>query len=141
MTQYISNAFKEIISREPRFKGLLLGKPVIALINSLVYQVLDRYVNVLKSLLLVSDSKTITDHLAVIATMILLRDDIHTSEDDVKVVVDLLQERIDEIKASHREKRAGPTDEEVEVEEEAAEPEETPAEEKAAPARASKKKA
>lgn len=100
LTQYITNAFKEITTREPRFRGLLLGKEVTALVNDLIYQVLDRYVNVIKSLLLVGNSKTITDHLAVIATVILLRDDIHTSEEDVQVIVDILQERIEAIKAA-----------------------------------------
>lgn len=100
LTQYITNAFKEITTREPRFHGLLLGKEVTAMINNLIYQVMDRYVNVIKSLLLVGNSKTITDHLAVIATIILLRDDIHTSEEDVQVIVDLLQERVEAIKAT-----------------------------------------
>ncbi len=98
LTQYVNNAFKEIISREPRFTGLLLGKEVITLVNTLVYQVLDRYVNVIKSLLLVGSSKTITDHLALIATQIILRDDIHTSEPDVKVILDVVQDRIDSLK-------------------------------------------
>jgi len=100
LTQYITNAFKEITTREPRFHGLLLGKEVTAMINNLIYQVMDRYVNVIKSLLLVGNSKTITDHLAIIATIILLRDDIHTSEEDVQVIVDLLQERVEAIKAT-----------------------------------------
>jgi hypothetical protein len=100
LTQYITNAFKEITTREPRFHGLLLGKEVTAVVNNLIYQVMDRYVNVIKSLLLVGNSKTITDHLAVIATIILLRDDIHTTEEDVQVIVDLLQERVEAIKAS-----------------------------------------
>lgn len=104
LTQYITNVFKEINSREPRFQGLLLGKEVTAVVNDLVYQVMDRYVNVIKSLLKVANSKTITDHLAIIATVILLRDDIHTSEEDVKVIVDLIQDRIDSLKIVKKEK-------------------------------------
>lgn len=100
LTQYITNAFKEITTREPRFHGLLLGKEVTALVNNLIYQVMDRYVNVIKSLLRVGNSKTITDHLAVIATVILLRDDIHTTDEDVQVIVDLLQERVEALKAA-----------------------------------------
>ncbi len=100
LTQYINNAFKEITTREPRFNGLLLGKEVIAAVNDLVYQVLNRYINVVKMLLKVSGSKTITEHLVLIATAILLGDDIHTTPEDVQVIVDLLQERIEEIKAS-----------------------------------------
>jgi chorismate mutase len=100
LTQYITNAFKEITTREPRFHGLLLGKEVTALVNNLIYQVMDRYVNVIKSLLRVGNSKTITDHLAVIATVILLRDDIHTTDEDVQVIVDLLQERVEALKVA-----------------------------------------
>lgn len=98
LTQYITNSFKEITSREPRFEKLLLGKDLTALVNDLVYQVLDRYVNVIKSLLMVANSKTITDHLAVIATTILLQDDMHTSDDDVRVVVDIVQNRIEDLR-------------------------------------------
>jgi len=98
LTQYITNIFKEITTREPRFNGLLLGKEITSLVNNLVYQVMDRYVNVIKSLLQVGNSKTITDHLAVIATVILLQDDIHTSAEDVRTITDLVQERVDVLK-------------------------------------------
>ncbi len=117
LTQYITNIFKEIRSREPRFQKLLLGKGLIKLINNLVYQVMDRYVNVIKSLLMVSNSKTITDHLATISTVILLKDDIHTSDDDVNVIIDLLQSRL-EILKQHKPKKDSEEDVESVVEEE-----------------------
>lgn len=104
LTQYITNTFKEITTREPRFQGLLLGKEVTALVNNLVYQVMDRYVKVIKSLLMVGNSKTITDHLAVIATMIILQDDIHTSDDDIQVILDLVQARVEVLKAAKKDK-------------------------------------
>lgn len=104
LTQYITNTFKEITTREPRFQGLLLGKEVTALVNNLVYQVMDRYVKVIKSLLMVGNSKTITDHLAVIATMIILQDDIHTSDDDIQVILDLIQARVEVLKAAKKDK-------------------------------------
>lgn len=104
LTQYITNAFKEITTREPRFQGLLLGKEVTALVNNLVYQVMDRYVKVIKSLLMVGNSKTITDHLAVIATMIILQDDIHTSDEDIQVILDLVQARVEVLKTAKKEK-------------------------------------
>jgi hypothetical protein len=122
LTQYITNTFKEITSREPRFNGLLLGKDLTALINDLVYQVIDRYVNVIKSLLMVANSKTITDHLALIATKIILQDDIHTSDDDVRVIIDVVQARVDEIRATKSNKKDS-------VEEESFEEEEEPVEE------------
>ena len=59
---------------------------------------MDRYVKVIKSLLMVGNSKTITDHLAVIATMIILQDDIHTSDDDIQVILDLIQARVEVLK-------------------------------------------
>lgn len=97
LTQYIGNAFKEITSREERFNKVLLGQEVISLVNDLVYQSLDRYSKVIESLMKVTESKTITAKIALIATGILLRDDINTSEEDVKVVGDILHQRLEEI--------------------------------------------
>lgn len=115
LTQYITNAFKEITTREPRFQGLLLGKEVTALVNNLVYQVMDRYVKVIKSLLMVGNSKTITDHLAVIATMIILQDDIHTSDEDIQVILDLVQARIEVLKTAKKEKAESASEPETPV--------------------------
>ncbi len=122
LTQYITNSFKEITSREPRFNGLLLGKDLTTLVNDLVYQVLDRYVNVIKSLLMVANSKTITDRLSVITTKILLQDDIHTSDSDAAVVLDMVQARVEELKTI----KHSSDEEEVAESEEVAEPEEAP---------------
>lgn len=104
LTQYITNSFKEIAAREPRFNGLLLGKDLTSLVNDLVYQVLDRYVNVIKSLLLVANSKTITDRLSVIATKIILQDDMHTTDEDVAVVLDVVQARIEDLRTEEADK-------------------------------------
>lgn len=133
LTQYITNTFKEITTREPRFTGLLLGKDLTSLVNDLVYQVIDRYVNVIKSLLMVANSKTITDHLALIATKIILQDDIHTSDEDVRVIIDVVQARIDDLRTQRQSK-----DTEEEAEEDATE--DAPVEESVAPAKKGGKK-
>ncbi len=99
LSQYISNTFKEIVSRDERFKGLLLGKEVTALVNDIIYQVLDRYTNVIKSLLQATQSKTVNERLAVLATKILLQDHVHASDADVLVVLDVVQARLDELKS------------------------------------------
>ena len=98
LSQYISNTFKEIVSRDERFKGLLLGKEVTALINDIIYQVLDRYANVIKSLLQTANSKTVNERLALIATKILLQDHTHSTDEDVKVILDIVQARLDDIR-------------------------------------------
>lgn len=100
LSQYISNTFKEIVSRDERFKGLLLGKEVTALFNDIIFQVLDRYAKVIKSLLQTANSKTVNERLAVIATKILLQDHIHATDADVAVVLDVVQARLEELKAS-----------------------------------------
>lgn len=98
LTQYITNIFKEIKSREARFSGLLLGKEITAVINDLIYQVLDRYVNIIKSLLLIGNgSKTITAQLAEIATSIIFQESLTTSNEDVQVVLDLVHERVEQL--------------------------------------------
>jgi hypothetical protein len=109
LSQYISNTFKEIISRDERFKGLLLSKEITALMNDIIYQVLDRYSNVIKSLLQTANSKTVNERLALIATKILLQDHIHTTDSDVSVILDVLQARLELLKNQ-------PDEEEVEVE-------------------------
>lgn len=98
LSQFISNTFKEIVSRDERFTGLLLGKEITALVNSIVYEVLDRYANVIKSLLQTANSKTVNERLALIATKILLQDHMHSSDDDVKVVLDVVQDRLTVLK-------------------------------------------
>lgn len=98
LSQYVSNTFKELVSRDERFKGLLLGKEVTALINDIIYQVLDRYAKVIKSLLQTANSKTVNDRLAVIATKILLQDHVHSTDSDVSVVLDIVQARLEELK-------------------------------------------
>ena len=98
LSQYISNTFKEIVSRDERFKGLLLGKEVTALVNDIIYQVLDRYSNVIKSLLQTANSKTVNERLALIATKILLQDHTHANEDDLAVIFDIVQTRLEDLK-------------------------------------------
>lgn len=97
LSQYISNTFKEIVSRDERFKGLLLGKEITALVNDVVFQVLDRYANIIKSLLETANSKTVNERLALIATKIILQDHIHATNDDVAVVLDVVQSRLEEL--------------------------------------------
>ena len=110
LSQYISNTFKEIVSRDERFKGLLLGKEVTALINDIIYQTLDRYANVIKSLLQTANSKTVNERLALIATKILLQDHIHTTDEEVLVVLDVVQARLEDIKKDDSEKKAAKAD-------------------------------
>ncbi len=98
--QYISNAFKEIVSRDERFKGLLLSKDIAALIDSIVFQTLERFANVIKSLLDTANSKTVNERLVVIAAKILLQDHVHANDDDVRVVLNLLQAHAEEFKAN-----------------------------------------
>lgn len=128
LSQYISNTFKEIVSRDERFKGLLLGKEVTALINDIIYQVLDRYANVIKSLLQTANSKTVNERLALIATKILLQDHTHSNDDDLAVILDIVQARLEDLKDTPEE-----AVEEVPVEE-------APVEEAPKKAKASKKK-
>lgn len=99
LSQYISNTFKEIVSRDERFKGLLLGKEITALVNEIIYQALDRYANVIKSLLQTANSKTVNERLAIIATKILLQDHTHSTDEDLEVVLDIIQSRIEDLKA------------------------------------------
>ena len=103
LSQYISNTFKEVVSRDERFKGLLLGKEVTALINDIIYQVLDRYSNIIKSLLQTANSKTVNERLALIATKIILQDHIHSSDSDVAVVLDVIQARLEDLKSAPEE--------------------------------------
>jgi hypothetical protein len=98
LSQYISNTFKEIVSRDARFKGLLLGKEITALVNDLIFQVLDRYSNVVKSLLETASSKTVNERLALIATKIILQDHVHHNDSDVAVVLDVVQARLEQLK-------------------------------------------
>ncbi len=112
LSQYISNTFKEIVSRDERFKGLLLGKEITALVNDVIFQVLDRYANVIKSLLQTANSKTVNERLALIATKILLQDHIHANDADVVVVLDVVQARLDELKDQPEEETTEETTEE-----------------------------
>ncbi len=98
LSQYISNTFKEIVSRDERFKGLLLGKHVTELLNTVAYQTLDRFAKVIKSLLETACSKTVNESKALIATKILLQDHTHSCDDDVRVVLDVVQARIEDLK-------------------------------------------
>lgn len=100
LSQFIGNTFKEIRSRNPAYQSVLLNRDITCILNDLIFQVMDRYVNVIRSLIQVGNSKTITAELAWIATGILLRDHTHSSEEDVRVVSDLISNRLDELKAN-----------------------------------------
>ncbi|ETN18991.1 hypothetical protein PPTG_04423 [Phytophthora nicotianae INRA-310] len=75
LAQFISTTFKEIVSHDERFHGLLLGRET-------------------------ANSKTVNKRLAIIATKILLQDHVHSVDADVTVVLDVLQARLDELKSS-----------------------------------------
>ncbi len=120
LSQYISNTFKEIVSRDERFKGLLLGKEVTALLNEVIYQVLDRFTNVIKSLLQANQSKTVNERLAVLAVKILLQDHVHAVDSDVATVLDVVQARLDELKTQPEDEAAEEEAEPVEEEPKAA---------------------
>jgi hypothetical protein len=109
LSQYISNTFKEITARDERFKGLLLGKEITSLVNDIVYNVLDRYANVIKSLLQTGNSKTVNERLAIISTKVLLQDHVHATDADVAVVLDVVQARLEDLK---NEEKDAPVDNE-----------------------------
>ncbi len=117
LSQYIQNTFKEIKSQDERFKSLLLGKEISAIVNDIIFQVLDRYANVIKSLLQTANSKTVTERHALIATKILLQDHIHSSDEDVAVILDVVQARIAELAAIRKNKGKTDDDGEDELEE------------------------
>lgn len=112
LSQFIGNTFKEIRSRNPAYQSVLLNREITCILNDLIFQVMDRYVNVIRSLIQVGNSKTITADLAVIATGILLRDHTHSSEEDVRVVGDLISRRLDELKANKANKANKTVDDE-----------------------------
>ncbi len=111
--QYISNTFKEIIVRDARFKGLLLNKKVANIINDIVFQTLDRLSNIIKSLLDTACSKTVTERLALIATKIVLQDHVHACDDDIRVVLDVVQARLEKLKEEDAEKAKKAAEKEV----------------------------
>ena len=76
------------------------------MINDIIYQTLDRYANVIKSLLQTANSKTVNERLALIATKILLQDHIHTTDEEVAVILDVIQSRLDVIKDDDAAKKA-----------------------------------
>lgn len=95
LQQYISTLFKALCSSEERFTNLKLSKKLMAVLNELVYQVLDRYANILKTLLDVSSSKTVNGKFAVYATKILLQDHIYTTNEKTAVILDVVQDRLE----------------------------------------------
>jgi hypothetical protein len=95
LQQYISTLFKALCSSEERFTNLKLSKKLMAVLNELVYQVLDRYANILKTLLDVSSSKTVNGKFAVYATKILLQDHIYTTDEKTSVILDVVQDRLE----------------------------------------------
>lgn len=114
LAQYISNTFKEITTRDSPIAGMMLGKEIISLLNDIVFQTMDRFANVIKSLLDTASSKTVNERLAIIAVKILLQDHMHSSDADVGAVLDALQERLEEAKVEPEEPEEGeePTEDE-----------------------------
>jgi hypothetical protein len=95
LQQYISTLFKALCSSEDRFTNLKLSKKLMAVLNELVYQVLDRYANILKTLLDVSSSKTVNGKFAIYATKILLQDHIYANNEKTQVILDVVQDRLE----------------------------------------------
>ncbi len=97
LRQYIQTMFKAIRSSEERFNEVKLSQKLIKVINDIIYQVLDRYANVLKTLLDVSASKTVNGKFALHATKNILQDHIFATDDKTRVVLDVVQERLERI--------------------------------------------
>lgn len=97
LRQYISTMFKVICSSEERFTGLKLSKTLKSVINDIIYQSLDRYANILTSLLHVSSSKTVNCKFAKHATEILLNDHVFAEDEQTKVVMDNIEERVERV--------------------------------------------
>ncbi len=96
--QYVANTFREVLVRDERFKGLLFGKPLSVVLDRVVFETLDRFSKVIKSLLETANSKTVNERLALIAIKILLQDHIQSCDDDVRVVLDVVQARLEVLK-------------------------------------------
>jgi hypothetical protein len=96
--QYVANTFREVLARDERFKGLLFGKPLSVVLDRVVFETLDRFSKVIKSLLETANSKTVNERLALIAIKILLQDHIQSCDDDVRVVLDVVQARLEVLK-------------------------------------------
>lgn len=119
LRQYIQTMFKALRTSEERFNEVKLSQKLIAVINDIIYQVLDRYANVLKTLLDVSDSKTVNGKFALHATKTILQDHIFATDEKTRTVLDVVQERLERLheQAAKRKEEA----EEAPVEEPVAE--------------------
>jgi len=115
LRQYIQTMFKSIRSSEERFNELKLSQKLIQILNDIVFEVLNRYANVLKTLLEVSSSKTVNDKFALYATKNILQDHVFATDEKTRVVFDIVNERLDRLEES---KSVKGDDEEVEPEEE-----------------------
>ena len=97
LRQYISTLFKSLCASETRFNSLKISRKYMRVINDIIYQTLDRYANVLKSLLDVSNSKTVNGKFAIHATKIILQDHIYSSDEKTRVVLDVVQDRLERL--------------------------------------------
>ncbi len=97
LRQYISTLFKSLCASEARFNSLKISRKYMRVINDIIYQTLDRYANVLKSLLDVSNSKTVNGKFAIHATKIILQDHIYSSDETTRVVLDVVQDRLERL--------------------------------------------
>lgn len=113
LKQYINHVSNEINTNK-RYSTLSLGTPVRKVINDIIFEVFARYVNVVKSLLAAADSKTVNDHIAVIATKILLQDYIWSTTDQVSVVLDVVQDYVEKRKTLKASKKGVSSDEDAE---------------------------
>ena len=105
LRQFISTMFKALCATEPRFADLKLSRTLTFILDEIVFNVLDRYANILKTLLHVSGSKTVTDKFAVSATKLLLTDHITSSPENAQVILDVVYEHLEQFQAAQKERK------------------------------------
>lgn len=110
LTQYIGTTFREIKSRDERFKGLLLGTDFTGLINDIVFQVLDRYACIIDTLLQSNNGKIVKPFLSILATKNHLLDYAYSDPASVRAIVELVQAHVDELERESQDKKAKKTD-------------------------------
>jgi hypothetical protein len=106
LTQYIGTTFREIKSRDERFKGLLLGTDFTGLVNDIVFQVLDRYACIIDTLLQSNNGKIVKPILSILATKNHLLDYAYSEPSSVRSIVQLIQSHVAELEREAQDKKA-----------------------------------
>lgn len=106
LTQYIGTTFREIKSRDERFKGLLLGTDFTGLVNDIVFQVLDRYACIIDTLLQSNNGKIVKPILSILATKNHLLDYAYSEPSSVRSIVQLIQSHVADLEREAQEKKA-----------------------------------